>query len=134
MKITQRCIQKFLVLRDFFHLKTYHLEQVFVAIILIITALITQRGLVEWVGVIAVFLNFGHVTVAERLREAEAMRHARNEPVVVDCYKKLDYYYFGKELFWLVYFIMLGAWSALVGIGIFLLYRPWREMYRKYHK
>jgi hypothetical protein len=36
-------------------------------------------------------------------------------------------------IFWFVYFILLGAWSALAGVIVFLLYTPWRNYYRKYH-
>ncbi len=134
MNIGKYIVRSFIKLRDFTHLRTYHIEQLFVGIVLVAAALITRRGFIEWVGVVAVFFNFGHVSVADRLREAEELRHQRREPVSVECYKKLDYYYFSKEFFWLLYFILLGAWSALVGVGLFLLYTPWRRIYRKYHK
>lgn len=134
MNIGKYIVSYFIKLRDVAHLKTYQLEQLFVGLVLIVAALITQRGLIEWVGVIAVFLNFGHVSVADRLREAEEKRRERSEPVMVECYHKLDYYYFSKEIFWLLYFVLLGAWSALVGVGLFLCYGPWRKIYRKYHK
>jgi hypothetical protein len=134
MNIGKNIVKYFIKLRDVAHLKTYQLEQIFVGLVLIIAALITRRGLIEWVGVVAVFLNFGHVSVADRLREAEELRQQRKDPVSVECYKKLDHYYFSKEIFWLLYFVLLGAWSALVGVGLFLLYTPWRRMYRTYHK
>lgn len=134
MNIGKNIVKYFIKLRDVAHLKTYQLEQVFVGLVLIIAALITQRGLIEWVGVVAVFLNFGHVSVADRLREAEELRQQHKDLVSVECYKKLDHYYFSKEIFWLLYFVLLGAWSALVGVGLFLLYTPWRRMYRTYHK
>ncbi len=118
--------------KKFYLCKTWHLEQAFVAIILIAVALITKKGHVEWMGVIAVYLTFGHVLIAERLREAEASRVERQEKILVECYKKIDWYYYGKETFWLIYFILLDAYSALAGIAIFLLYRPWRKYYRKY--
>ncbi len=118
--------------RKFFFCKTWHLEQTFVAIILSTVALITKKGAVEWMGVGAVYLTFGHIVIAERLREAEASRAERQEKILVECYKKLDWYYYGKETFWLFYFILLLAYSALVGIFVFLLYRPWRKYYRKY--
>ena len=134
MNINRTLVYGFIRFRDVLHLRTYHVEQAFVGLVLIVAALITRRGLIEWVGVIAVFLNFGHVSVADRLREAEEKRRERSEPVMVECYQKLDYYYFSKEIFWLLYFVLLGAWSALVGVGLFLCYGPWRRIYRKYHK
>ncbi len=114
--------------------RTYHIENIFVAVILITIAIITRKGLVEWIGVVAVYLNFGYIAVADRLREAEEIRKEKKEPVMVECFKKLDYYYISKEFFWLLYFVLLGAYSALAGIIIFLCYRPWRVYYRKYSK
>lgn len=120
-------------LKKTFNLKTYEVEMIFVATILILVALITKKGLIEWVGVVAVFLNFGYLTIAIRLQEHEEIRVKKKEQVVVDCYKKLSYYNYSKELFWLIYFVLLGAWSALAGIFIFLLYGSWRKLWRKYH-
>jgi len=121
-------------LNTFIKCRTYHIENFFVAVILILIALITKKGAVEWIGVIAVYLNFGYISIADRLREAEEIRIEKKELIIVECYKKLDYYYMSKEAFWLLYFILLGAYSALAGIIIFLCYRPWRMYYRKYSK
>lgn len=115
------------------HLRTYQVEMLFVLIILCLIGFISKKGTVEWIGVIAVFLNFGYISVANRLREQEEIRvEAKTKPLVV-CYKKLDQYYVGKELLWFTYFYFLGAWSAIAGIILFLLYRPWRKVWRKYH-
>lgn len=121
-------------LNKFIKCRTYHIEQMFVTIVLVIIALVSKKGLIEWIGVVAVFLNFGYISVADRLREAEEIRIKKKEPVMVRCYKKLDYYYVSKEIFWLLYFVLLQAYSALAGIIIFLCYRPWRVYYRKYSK
>lgn len=53
----------------------YHIETAVVAIALIATALIAQAGRVERVGTLAVILTFGHASVANRLEEAEHIRH-----------------------------------------------------------
>ena len=123
-------LKKFL--NRFFKCKTYHLEMFFVAVLLVVLAIISGKGFIEWLGVIAVFLNFGYISVADRLREAEENRAKKEEAVTVDCYEKLDYYYLSKEVFWLLYFVILGAYSAVAGIFIFLCYRPWRKYYRRY--
>ena len=47
------------------------------------------------------------------------------------CYRWATRYLIGKEICWLVYFVVLGAHSALVGVGVFLLYPVWRHQYRK---
>jgi hypothetical protein len=126
-------VKKF-VSRFFKKVRTAHIEMGFVGIILALVAIITRRGFVEWLGVAAVFLNFGYITIADRLREAEQARAEKLEPVTVECYWKLDYYYMLKEIFWLMYFAILGAYSAIIGIFLFLAYRPWRSYYRKYSK
>ncbi len=110
---------------------------IIVGIILIAAALITKKGRIERVGVVAVFLTFGHSVIADRLEEAERLRQRdddeKNEKYRVQCYYKLQRYYYGKELCRTIYFITLGARSALVGVVIFLLYTPRRRLYRKHH-
>jgi hypothetical protein len=96
-------------------------------------ALISAKGWVEWIGVFAVFLNFGHVSVADRLAESQSHKVSQGNKADIECYYKLQYYYYGKELLWLIYFVTLGAWSALIGVILFLLYTPWRRLWRKYH-
>lgn len=115
------------------HIQTHVIEYLFVGIILIVVAIVAKKGWIEWIGVLAVFLTFGHASIAERLREREALRHLKRDPVEVHCYWKLPYYFYAKEMLWFVYFILLGAWSALAGVILFLLYVPWRNYYRKHH-
>lgn len=116
-----------------FNIQTYILEYVFVAIILIAVALFSGKGGIEWVGVLAVFLTFGHASIAERLREREELKHIQKDSIEVHCYYKLPYYFYAKEACWLIYFVWLGAYSALAGVGLFLIYTPWRKYYRKWH-
>jgi hypothetical protein len=53
--------------------QTYVIEYFFVATFLITVALIAKKGWIEWIGVGAVFLTFGHASIAERLREREEL-------------------------------------------------------------
>ncbi len=115
------------------NIQTYIIEYAFVATILIIVAIVTKKGFIEWIGIAAVFLTFCHASIAERLREREELRQIKKSPVEVHCYYKLPYYFYAKEVLWFVYFVLLGAYSALAGVIIFLLYTPWRNYYRKYH-
>lgn len=115
----------------------------------------------EWIGAVAVLLTFAHVQVADRLAETESTRemlrrdalcksqlyehaHEKLRPPLhvvkaaderywlhVDCHHWARRYLVSKEICWLIYFVMLGAWSALVGVGVFLLYPVWRHYYRK---
>ncbi len=77
----------------------------------------------QWVGVLAVFYTFQHVSVASRLEEAQD----RSDVKIVECYRKLTPYLVVKELLWIVVFVLTGAWTALAGIPIFLLYPVWRR-------
>jgi len=120
-------------LKNKLRIQTHIIEYVFVATILIIVAIVTKKGLIEYIGITAVFLTFCHASIAERLREREELRQIKKSPVEVHCYYKLPYYFYAKEILWFLYFILLGAYSALAGVIIFLLYTPWRNYYRKHH-
>ena len=130
---SKNLVRQVLNIKKIFHVQTYVIEYVFVGGVLIAIALISHKGLVEWLGVLAVFLTFGHTSIADRLHEREAKRYNIDKKVEVNCYWKLNYYFYAKELCWLIYFLLLGAWSALAGVFIFLLYPLWRKVYRKYH-
>lgn len=111
-------------------MKTWHIEAAVMAAILIATVLISGGSPVEWVGAAAVWVSTRHMSVADRLREKEEARAAPE----VECYRWLDRYLITKEVLWVVYFVWLGAWSALVGAGIFLAYPYWRMVYRRHVK
>ena len=111
--------------------KTWHLEMLVVALVLSTVAFFSDKGWVEWVGALAVLLTFAHVQVADRLAEQAALEEQAKGEVTVDCHRWARRYLVGKEICWLVYFIVLGAYSALVGVGVFLLYPIWRHQYRK---
>lgn len=115
--------------------RTHHIENVLTFAALLVVALVTKGGWVEYLGVFAVYFTFNHASIAERLREVEAVRQSSQSEAQfkVRCYKKLSKYFYAKEVTWLIYFIELHAWSALVGVGIFLLYQPWRNYWRKHN-
>ena len=100
-----------------------------VAVILAVTAFLTGGARHEGVGAAAVWFGFSHCQVAERFREREA---ARAVPTV-SCHRQLEVYFVGRELLWTTYFVMLGAWSALVGCAVFALYPVWRRYWRRIH-
>lgn len=114
-------------------IQTWHIELVFVAIVLVVVGIISGKGLVEWIGIIAVLFNFAYVQIADRLEEREAKRYHIDKKVEVHCYWKLKYYFYAKEISFFAYFFLLHAWAALVGVFIFLLYPIWRKAWRKYH-
>jgi hypothetical protein len=111
--------------------RTWHLELSVVALVLSAVALITSNNLIQWIGVGAVTLTFAHAQVATRLAERE--EHRGRSQATVECYYMAQRYFVGKELLWLVYFVLLQAWTALVGVGLFLVYPIWRRWWRQRH-
>lgn len=97
-----------------------------VAAVLLTVVLITRGGWLELLGAGAVLLSFAHAQVADRLAELEGKREAPQ----VHCYKWATRYLVGKEMLWLVYFVLHHSWSALAGVGLFLAYPVWRKWWR----
>lgn len=52
---------------------------------------------------------------------------------VVACHRWAGRYLMSKEALWAVYFVAHHSWSALAGVALFLLYRPWRIWWRTRH-
>ena len=124
-------------LKKTFHCRTYVIEYMVAGIALVTTAIISDKAYIEWIWVIAVFLTFCYIGITDRLQEREHLRQTNPNPVdkkhVVECYYKLPRFYYWKEICWAIYFVYLGARSALVWVAIFLLYWPRRKLYRKYN-
>lgn len=107
-------------------MKTWKVEMFFVAVVLAAVVLATGGAFTERLGALAVLLAFGHAQVADRMAEKQA---AMAKPDV-HCWRWSLRYFVGKELLWLAYFIAHRSWSALVGVGVFLLYPLWRKWWR----
>lgn len=108
-------------------MKTWKIEISVVTIILLAVNLLTHKIFtIEALAAIAVLLTFGHAQIADRMAEQEGLR----DKPAVDCYRKLWYYFVGKELFWCLYFLMNHSYSALVGVIVFIAYPIWRSIYR----
>lgn len=110
--------------------RTWQLEVFVVASVVFGVALFVGRGAVELVGAGAVVLSFAHGQVSDRLAEDAAVR----DVITVDCYRWSTRYFVAKEVLWVVYFVALGAWSALAGCGLFLVYPFWRRWWRRQPK
>src|SRR5688572_20481526 len=105
-------------------LRTWHLETLVVATTLIVRNIVTRKGgWVEWVGAAAVLVNFGHASIADRM----AAKQAEMVKPDVECYRLANWYYLNKEFLWLLYFVLKGSYSALVGCVVFILYPVWRK-------
>lgn len=116
-------------------MKTWQVEMMVVGFVLGTVLALTDGGVVEWIGAGAVLLSFGHAQVADRLAEAESERragamHGHEDVHAVACHAWATRYLVGKEVLWLVYFVLHQSWSALAGVGLFLAYPVWRRWWR----
>lgn len=118
--------------KDLLHLRTYHIELGFALVCLSLIAILSGKGWVEWIGVAAVYFTFAHTTVADRLAEAQAKEIKEKNKATVECFHKLEKYFYAKEICWCVYFFILGAWSALAGVFLFMVYPFWRKWWRRH--
>lgn len=120
--------------------RTWHAELAVVAIVLLATVAATGGAWREIVGALAVLAGFAHAQVSDRLAEhaklSESLERFHRIPTPLTdgqlsgrahCWRWSARYFLVKELLWLVYFVSLQAWSALVGVGVFLLYPLWRR-------
>lgn len=102
-------------------IKTYQKEYLIVAIVLFIPVLINQ-SLIEIVAATAIFFTFQHHQVASRMQEKQSEKAPS-----VECNKKLNVYFAVKEILWITFFILSGAYSGIVGSIVFLIYPAWRK-------
>lgn len=117
-------------------IRTWQIEMAVAAVVLFVVILITDHidSPAEWIGAGAVLLTFGHMQVSDRLAENMAFASRAtgvSGEISVHCFAWTFRYLVGKEVLWLVYFVMHKSWSALAGVGLFLLYPLWREYWRR---
>lgn len=111
--------------------RAHYLETGFVFLILAITAILSGKGWVEWVGVFGVTFTFEYQVLSTYLREHGEARKKRGKNVKSDyIYKEILFLFYAKEIVWIVYFLLLQAYSAIVGTIIFICYGIWRKLYR----
>lgn len=136
-KIEEKLVTIVEWIKNIFHCQTWHVEAGFIFAVLAAVAIgrliVTGHGWIEWIGVFAVHFTARHASVANRLEEKEAHRVKTGGQAEVECYRHLTRYFYFKEALWCTYFILVGAYSALVGVGVFLLYGWWRTTWRTYH-
>jgi hypothetical protein len=123
---------------------TWHYEAALVAMLLIATAVLTSPSiqsalvggavmrsfLVIWLSAAAVFGSFLHAQVGTYM--AEDM-HSTEKPLT-ECYYKLGEYWIYKEVLWFAVFFLSGAYPAIVGNAVFLIYPAWRKIYKDERK
>jgi hypothetical protein len=98
-----------------------------VATALVAVVALRHGPFLEWLSAAAVLASFAHGQVSSRLAEQEG---ARARPSV-ECWKWSTRYFVMKEAFWAAFFFASGAYSALVGVALFLAYPAWRAWWRR---
>lgn len=110
-------------------MKTWHVENAVVVAVLAAVWVGTGCKPIELLGSVAVFCGFCCGSISARLTEREAQRAKPS----VECHRLYWWFFVAKEVGWAGYFIVSGAWSALVGCGLFAVYPLWRSLWRRWH-
>lgn len=77
--------------------------------------------------VIAVWVTFMQAQVSDRMQEKQAVMVVPD----IECYKWSNRYFYVKEILWVVFFLLLKSYPALIGSVAFLIYPYYRKLYRK---
>jgi len=118
---------------------TWYYETAFAAIILLSVAALTspyptaglgwayiwKPFLINWLSAFAVLGSFLHAKVGYRMSEA---MQASKAPTV-SCYEWSGRYWLGKEILWFFVFLLSGAYPAIAGNIIFIIYPAWRQIH-----
>lgn len=83
--------------------------------------------LIVWLSAAAVFGSFLHAQIGTFM--AEDM--GTTEAPITECYHKLDGYWAYKEVLWFIVFLLSGAYPAIAGTVLFMLYPAWRKVYKE---
>jgi hypothetical protein len=108
-------------------IKTWHKETLIVGIILFLTTLLFSNNLINWVTTLAILITFNHAQIGDRLQERQDILSSKT----VECYWKLNKLFALKEILWIVAFLMMDNYAAIVGSVLFFIYPFWRKFYRK---
>lgn len=107
-------------------MRTWQKEAVVASVFLSVSPIIHRSGW-EALGALAVLLSFMHGQIGDRHSAAASRQYSTGGVVEVECWRWERRYFLGKEVLWVVYFVHLQAWSALVGCALFLVYPLWRK-------
>lgn len=108
-------------------MRTWHYEVLIVSILLSLVTFFFANNWVNWVTTLAIVLTFQHAQIGDRLQE----RQEKLEIKTVECYHKLNKLFSAKELVWILAFLLMKNYSAIVGSVLFFVYPMWRKYYRK---
>jgi hypothetical protein len=108
-----------------FKIRTWMWEAGFVWLCLSTTTLLTKGGFVDWLATVAIWISFLYTSICDRLGELEKPPSEGSKAFRV-AQRLLQL----REALWFLYFWMVGSYSVLVGVMLFLLYPLWRRFYR----
>lgn len=109
-------------------MKTWYIELIVVTIILSLVCYFGANNLINWITTLAIIFTFQHAQIGDRLQERQGIM----DKPTVECYWKLNYLFGIKEVLWIIAFVLMHNWAAIIGSVMFTLYPIWRKVYRKY--
>lgn len=116
---------------------TWQFEAAFVALVLATVAFLTTEwprsgsfndlrpALINWISAAAVLGSFLQANVGFRMAEAQ---EASDSPSV-HCHAWSGRYWIIKELLWFLVFLLSGAYAAIAGNALFILWPAWRRIH-----
>jgi hypothetical protein len=107
-----------------FTFRTWHLEMIAVATLLLAVLIFSGFTFPNVITTLAGLAMFGYVQVMHRVTENKNID-------LVECHRWAVRYLVSKEVLWIIYFVAVHNWSALVSTAIFILYPVWRSYYTK---
>ncbi len=106
--------------------RTWHIELLIVAVILCTITFFTVNNITNWITTAAILFTFNHGQIGDRLQERQAIMTVSS----VECFRKLNKLFAGKEILWIAAFLLMHNYAAIVGSVLFFLYPLWRKFYR----
>lgn len=107
--------------------RTWQIEAIVVLLLLVASLFFKAITFADVVCCIAVWITFLHAQVADRMQEKQAKMVTPD----VECYKWSNRYFLVKEALWILFFVTIHSYPALIGSITFFIYPYYRKIYRK---
>lgn len=104
------------------YIKTWQ-KEAFLTILFLMIPIVLNKTYIEVLSAIAVFFTFMELQINTRMREKQGQQAIPS----VHCYKYALTYFWTKEVLWVLFFILTGAYSGIIGSLIFMLYPIYRQ-------
>lgn len=110
--------------------KTWQYESLVILVLLISTLFFKKIRIEDILCLLGVWFTFMHGQVSERMQEKQGQMAKPD----VECYKWSGRYFLIKEILWIMFFLTIKSYPALMGSIVFALYPFWRKLYNKYFR